>query len=178
MGTKRFGLDGGEALIPAMEQVIGKILICPYQGITRRTYLERQALKLIGLRLNAMVPPPLNEVDSDCIYEAAQILREHCPQPPNIETLARQVGTNRLKLNQGFHQVYGTTPFSYLRNCRISRAKQLMATSELSINQVANAVGYTCRSKFATAFRKQVGINPKTFQMNMWQLVSQVRPVA
>ena len=27
MGTKRFGLDGGEAVIPAMEQIIKKVVI-------------------------------------------------------------------------------------------------------------------------------------------------------
>ena len=75
-------------------------------------------------------------------------------------------------LNQGFHEVYGTTPFGYLRDCRLLHARRLLMTSGLSISQVATAVGYTCRSKFATAFRQQMGLNPKAFQMQAWRLVS------
>ena len=47
--------------------------------------------------------------------------------------LAKQIGTNRLKLNQGFHHLYNTTPFGYLRNYRLRQAKSLLMTSELSV---------------------------------------------
>ena len=79
------------------------------------------------------------------------------------------MGTNRLKLNQGFHTLYGTTPFGYLRSHRLSQAKRLLMTSELSIDQIAEAVGYSSRSRFATAFRQRMGLNPKTFQRHVWQ---------
>ncbi|MGD1931783.1 MAG: helix-turn-helix transcriptional regulator [Leptolyngbyaceae cyanobacterium] len=157
---------------PAMKSVIGRILSCPYQGRTRRAYLERQALKLTALRFDAMIASRQLAADRDCIYQAAAILRQEFAQPPSIEKLARQVSTNRFKLNQGFHEVYGTTPFGYLRDCRLLHARRLLMTSGLSISQVATAVGYTCRSKFATAFRQQMGLNPKAFQMQAWRLVS------
>ncbi|MEL6332487.1 MAG: helix-turn-helix transcriptional regulator, partial [Cyanobacteria bacterium J06626_26] len=85
---------------------------------------------------------------------------------------ARKVGTNRLKLNQGFHQVYGTTPFRYLRACRLTQARRLLTTSDLPVESVAAAVGYSSRNHFAKAFRQQVGLNPKTFQMQAWQCAS------
>ena len=152
-------------ITPVMEQVIGQIFSCPFQGATRRTYLQRKALELVNLRLEAMLQPPLNEADLSCIYQAEAILRERIANPLTVETLARRVGTNRFKLNQGFHQVYGTTPYSYLRDYRLEQARRLLMISDLSIGNVATAVGYTCRSKFAMAFRQQFGINPKAYQM-------------
>ncbi|MEM7061890.1 MAG: AraC family transcriptional regulator [Cyanobacteria bacterium P01_B01_bin.77] len=157
---------------PVMEQVIGQILSCPYQGITRRTYLEQKALQLVSLRLEAMVQLQSTKIDLSCIYQAAAILKKHLVNPPTIDTLARQVGTNRLYLNQGFAQVYGTTPYGYLRSCRLWYARRLLMTSDLSISHVATAVGYTCRSHFATAFRQLMGMNPKAFQMEAWQRAS------
>ncbi|MEM9007524.1 MAG: helix-turn-helix transcriptional regulator [Cyanobacteria bacterium P01_F01_bin.86] len=155
-----------------MEQVIGQMLSCPYRGSLRRAYLERQALKLITLRFESMIQPQLNEVDLDCIYQASAILRDQFVRPPSVEVLARKVGTNRLKLNQGFHQVYGTTPYGYLRDCRLTEARRLLMSSELPIVKVAAAVGYNNRSHFAIAFRQQFGLNPKSFQMQAWQLAS------
>lgn len=161
-----------QSITTAMKQVIGQILSCPYQGATRRAYLEKKALELVGLRLNAMTQPNLKDEEIDAIYQAAAILREQVKTPPTIEMLARQVGTNRLKLNQGFHEVFGTTPFGYLRDCRIWQARWQLMMLERSVNEVAASVGYSSRSRFATAFRQRMGVNPKMFQMQAWQWAS------
>ncbi|MEM6521271.1 MAG: AraC family transcriptional regulator [Cyanobacteria bacterium P01_C01_bin.70] len=160
------------AMTPEMHQVVNQILSCPYSGRVRRSYLERKALELIALKLTVLDPSrslayPLNLDDLDGIYQAAKILACQCQNPPSIKVLARQVGLNRLKLNQGFHHVYGTTPYRYLRNCRLELANYLLGTSELAVEEVAYQVGYTNRSRFATAFRQQFGLNPKTFQLQV-----------
>ena len=156
-------------ITPAMKQVIGQILSCPYQGATRRTYLKRQALALVGLYLEAIGQRRRYEAALDYVYQAGTILRNQMTNPPTVAVLARQVGTNRRKLIEGFHQLYGTTPFGYLRDYRLGQARWLLMTSDLSIHQVAAAVGYTSRSNFALAFRQRMGLNPKTFQLEAWQ---------
>ena len=159
-------------MTPPMETIMGQILACPYHGAVRRTYLERKVMELVTLRLQAIAPPRLNPADLNYIYQAASILREQVVNPPTVEALARQISTNRLKLNQGFHEVYGTTPYSYLRDCRLRQAQQLLVTSELPVAKVAATVGYSSRNHFAKAFRRQFGLNPKTFQMQAWQWAS------
>ena len=158
---------------PAMEQVIGQILSCPYQGGTRRTYLEHKVLELVSLHLEAMVQPRLQNSELARIYQAAAILRKQIANPPTVEVLARLVNTNRCDLNRGFHEVYGTTPFNYSRSSRLWHAQWLLMTSDQSIVNIAAAVGYTSRSRFAATFRQSFGVNPKTFQMQAWQYVSQ-----
>ncbi|MBE9103328.1 helix-turn-helix transcriptional regulator [Vacuolonema iberomarrocanum] len=159
-------------ITPAMQQVIGQILSCPYQGATRRTYLECQALSLVELYLEAIVHRRRHEADLNYIYQASTILRNQITNPPTIAALARQVGTNRLTLTQGFHKLYGTTPFGYLRNYRLEQARRLLMTSDLSVTEIAAAVGYASRNRFATAFRQRTGLNPKAFQMQVWQQAS------
>ena len=156
----------------AMQSLIEQILSCPHSGSARRCYLKQKAMELVDLRLNAMTHPRLPFDELNHVYQAATMLRENLTNPPTVETLARQIGTNRLKINQGFRQVYGTTPYGYLRDYRLIQARQLLLTSELSIDEVATAVGYSSRSRFATAFRKGIGINPKTFQMQTWHYAS------
>jgi AraC-like DNA-binding protein len=160
-------------ITPAMEAVLSQILHCPYQGATRRRYLECKALELVTLRLEAGSKPPaipLVQEDIHRIHRAETILRNQLQQPPSVETLARQVALNRLKLNQGFHHVFGKTPYGHLRYCRLRQARRLLMTTDLSIEHIAEQVGYTSRSRFANAFRKEYGLNPKVFQMQCWQL--------
>ena len=151
-----------------MQKCLEQILSCPYQSIHRLNYLEKKALALVDLRLNALLSPA-QDYEASRIHDAAALLRSQMLSPPSLASLARQVGTNRLKLNQGFHTLYGTAPFGYLRSHRLSQAKRLLMTSELSIDQIAEAVGYSSRSRFATAFRQRMGLNPKTFQRHVWQ---------
>ncbi|MEM9771567.1 MAG: helix-turn-helix transcriptional regulator [Cyanobacteria bacterium P01_D01_bin.73] len=155
-------------LTESMRLAIENILNCPYQGRTRRNYLQRQAFQLMKLRLGAMELQYNRSVDAVYVHHASAILRQEFVNPPGVEALARSVGTNRFTLNKGFHQVYGMTPFSYLRECRLYNAYQLLLRSDLSISQISEAVGYSCRSKFAIAFRQKYGVNPKTFQMQSW----------
>lgn len=157
-----------------MHRVINQILSCPYSGRVRRTYLRRKALELVALKLRELnyldaISYPLVKEDIDSVYQAGKILVRNLDNPPSIETLARQVGLNRLKLNQGFRQVYGTTPFRYLRNCRLALAVHLLSTSELAVEEVAYRVGYISRTSFTGAFRRQFGFSPKALQLQVLQ---------
>lgn len=164
------GLSGlNRPLTCEMYQVIHQILSCPYRGQTRRTYLEGKALELVALQLNAIdqsgsISYPLSLEDLESIYQAGKILACHLKNPPSVDILARQVGLNRLKLNHGFHHVYGTTPYRYLRTCRLAKARELLLTLDLGITEIADRVGYTSRSSFSTAFHQQFGLSPKAFQ--------------
>ncbi|NJN39551.1 MAG: helix-turn-helix transcriptional regulator [Acaryochloridaceae cyanobacterium CSU_3_4] len=92
-------------------------------------------------------------------------MSQNLEHPPSLPELARQVGLNRRKLNEGFQYLFGTTPFGSLRSDRLTQAKALLMNSELSIESVAKQVGYADRSAFAAAFRKQFGVNPKAYQL-------------
>ena len=73
---------------------------------------------------------------------------------------------NEEKLKKGFEQMFQTTPFQYLRDRRLEQAQQLLMDTEQSIEEVARIIGYANRSKFAAAFRKKFGVNPKSFQLH------------
>ncbi|MEM6502279.1 MAG: AraC family transcriptional regulator [Cyanobacteria bacterium P01_C01_bin.89] len=171
-GAVDFGYAIRPIVTPAIKKIAAQILSCPYRGSVRRRFLRDKALALISEYLETVCQPayPLGEMDR--IYEAAAILRANITNPPGIEELAQRVYTNRLKLYQGFHAVYGTTPVGYLRSYRISVALKQFYTSTRSVSQVAAEVGYSNRSRFASAFYQLVGMNPKTFQLQLQRQAS------
>ena len=84
--------------------------------------------------------------------------------PPTVEALARQVGLSETTLKRGFHQVFNTTVFGYLRGRRMERAREALQSGEATVLESAALVGYSNPSNFASAFRRQFGVNPKQFQ--------------
>ncbi|MBD2078966.1 AraC family transcriptional regulator [Leptolyngbya sp. FACHB-17] len=154
-----------------MRSILRQILECPYQGVTRRVYLEAKAIELIALRLatlgEALQPTPTLQLKSDeidRIYWARDILIEHLSNPPSLLALARQVGLNDHKLKTGFRACFGTTVFGYLQVERMELARSLLIDSAMRVKDVAEAVGYRKASQFAEVFKRQFGISPKEYQ--------------
>ncbi|MBE9075841.1 helix-turn-helix transcriptional regulator [Romeria aff. gracilis LEGE 07310] len=164
----------------AMQQVIQQILQCPFQGFTQRMYLESKIWELMTLQL-AQLPDtdephqtakPLKPDDVERIHYAKEILVSRLNDPPTLIELARLAGINDCKLKAGFRQVFGTTVFGYLHDCRMEKSRQLLEAGEMSVSNAAQAVGYANRSHFAIAFRKKFGINPSAYrkrQPHFWQ---------
>lgn len=157
----------------AMHLALSQMLYCPYQGWTKRIYLESKCLELVALKLEQITeeqrlrcPQPLKPDDVERIYYARDILLCHLDRPPSLLELARQVGLNDYKLKLGFRQVFGTTAFGYLHEVRMERSCQLLRENCMSVKEVAQAVGYANQSRFAAAFRKRFGVNPKLYSVN------------
>ncbi|MFH7243796.1 MAG: helix-turn-helix transcriptional regulator [Spirulina sp.] len=170
--------DGGtpwlsdiNVITPAMRFVLEQIWRCPFHGQTRRIFLEGKCLELIALKLEQLhieapqlqSSSPLSADDCDRIYAAQKILIRHLDNPPTLLELARQVHLNDYKLKVGFKQIFGTTVFGYLHQHRMETARHLLHSRRLNVKEVAQAVGYANQSRFAAAFRKQFGINPKAY---------------
>ncbi|MEX0267525.1 helix-turn-helix transcriptional regulator [Leptolyngbyaceae cyanobacterium UHCC 1019] len=156
---------------PVMRSTLGQILDCPFQGATRRVYLEAKAVELIALRLamlgEALEPKPTQRLKSneiDRIHWARDILIEHLNDPPSLLKLARQVGLNDYKLKAGFREVFGTTVLGYLQVERMELARSLLVESAMRVKDVAEAVGYCKASQFSELFKRQFGVNPKAYQ--------------
>jgi len=155
-----------------MELVLQQILNCSYSNSLKRLYLESKTLELISLHLGELFDSPphqskqLKLSDYDCIHQAREILDKSLQQAPTLRELARQVGLNERKLNEGFQEVFQTTPFQYLRNRRLEQAKHLLMDTNQSVQEVAYSVGYASCSKFTVAFRQKFGVNPKSYQLH------------
>jgi AraC-like DNA-binding protein len=156
----------------SMRIVLTQVLQCPYQGGTRRLYLESKALELIALSLAHALPdgessptrPSLRPDDIERIHAARDVLLRTLEEPPSLLALARQVGLNDFKLKRGFRQVLGTTVFGYVRDQRMARARQLLEGQRLNVTEVACAVGYANPSQFAAAFKRRFGLNPIAYR--------------
>jgi AraC-like DNA-binding protein len=156
---------------PAVNMAVQEILNCPYQGSLRRLYLEGKTLELIAHNLTQLVvnknghnrPFTLLPCDFECVRDARDVLIRNLENPPSLLELARQVGINKNKLNQGFRHVFGTSVFDYLRIRRLERSKELLKSKEKNVTEVAFEVGYAQQSNFTRAFKKHFGTNPTDY---------------
>ena len=152
---------------PAVNSVAQQIVNCPYQGITKRMYLQAKVLELMALQLapilaqGGLQPQPRLKAQTIArIHHVREILLSRLDNPPSLLDLAQQVGVSDRTLRRGFQELFGTTVFSYLIDQRLKRAEQLLRGGNRSVAEVANLVGYSHLGQFAGVFKRKFGITP------------------
>ena len=83
--------------------------------------------------------------------------------PWTLVTLAREASMSRSSFAERFARVIGMTPLNYVLQWRIAVAKNLLTREQMSVAEVALAVGYESASGFSTAFSRETGRAPKAF---------------
>lgn len=66
-----------------------------------------------------------------------------------------------------FKQSTGVTPYQYVLNCRIDKAKELLKNQKLTLAEISQTLGFYDQSRFTNTFRKRVGITPKKYRDNL-----------
>ncbi len=77
-----------------------------------------------------------------------------------LDELARACGLSRSHFARAFKTTVGTPPLQWLLRQRIERAKNLLLSSSLPIDQIAHHCGFADQSHFTRAFLKTVNVTP------------------
>ncbi|MNG22387.1 Regulatory protein PchR [compost metagenome] len=68
------------------------------------------------------------------------------------------------KLIRGFRQLFYNSVYGVFQQARMSQARNRLLIGDESVMRIASELGYANASHFATAFRKQFGVNPSTLK--------------
>jgi AraC family transcriptional regulator len=81
-----------------------------------------------------------------------------------LSELATTAGLSRFHFARSFSRTYGRSPHQYVLIRRIGLAASLLATSNISIAEIAKCVGFSSQARFSTAFRRMTGRTPSLFR--------------
>lgn len=79
----------------------------------------------------------------------------------SVELLSEEMGMSRAQLFRKTKAVSGKAPVEIIREQRLKKAKELLQTTDWTIQQVAYEVGFTSPSYFTKCYKEQYGENPK-----------------
>ncbi|EKF44747.1 hypothetical protein W9I_02111 [Acinetobacter nosocomialis Ab22222] len=73
---------------------------------------------------------------------------------------------SRSKFANLFNNIIGEPPLTYLQHYRFRLASQYLRTSNLSVQQISNKVGYSSETAFSQAFKRVFDLSPKQYRQN------------
>lgn len=163
------------ALSNAVRSTAWQMLSSPRNGPGRKCFVAGKALEMLGatidiasnLAASRTAPSAgiaLAPYDVEACYQAHNVIMQNLANPPTIDQIARDIGTNSRKLNASFKEVFGLPIYSFVKSARMEKARLMIEAGEKSVSKVAYAFGYS-PGHFATEFRKLYGISPKAFSL-------------
>jgi len=100
----------------------------------------------------------------DRIAQSIEFLKENLGEPLQLDRVAAVAGISSCHFCVIFQQETGHSPMEYLIQLRMTRARELLESTEQPVKEVAQSVGYPDPCYFARAFRFQYGISPSEFR--------------
>jgi AraC-like DNA-binding protein len=95
---------------------------------------------------------------------ALACLHERPEHPWTVSELAHESAVSRSLLDQRFRDVLGLSPIRYLTEWRMHIAADLLASTDLTVAQVARRTGYDSQEAFSRAFKRRMGSAPSTWR--------------
>ena len=99
-------------------------------------------------------------VTSRTLLDAIEMMETHIADPLSLTQIAQITGVGKRQLNRMFQADLGRSTMAFYRDLRLDRARRLLATSPLSLGDVAASTGFTAMSHFSRAYREAFGVSP------------------
>jgi len=120
---------------------------------------------LLQLKTSHKQNADINKIDVDFI-KAIQEYALHKNQNLSIDELAKKLATSRSQLHRKIKALTGKSTTNYINYIRVEKAKNVLITTTLQINEVAYEVGFDSPTYFSKTFKKLENVSPTIFREN------------
>lgn len=110
------------------------------------------------------IEQPLGQRPEASMAPLLDWMRAHLAEPLTISTLARQASLTERTLIRQFYAATGSTPGKWLTAQRVLRARQLLETTSLPVDQVAAQSGLGSPANFRRHFTASTGVPPSAYR--------------
>lgn len=106
---------------------------------------------------------PANQRDLKRLEQMLMYIHTHFDSVISLQQLSNHVHLSREVCCRLFKRMTGKTITTYLEEYRIRKSLSLVQSGLYSITQISDMVGFSNSSRFASAFRRQFGLNPAEY---------------
>jgi AraC-like DNA-binding protein len=146
------------------------------EGLARRPHYHELIALSVESALYLLVrgnPPPApeaiattSEAEAPLLFRVRTYLDTNLDTRITLDTLAEYFSLSREHLCRRFSETFGMSPIRYLNLRRHERACTLLTGTDMTVTEVAAAVGYTTVHYFSRVFRSFEGVSPQEYRQS------------
>jgi YesN/AraC family two-component response regulator len=111
-------------------------------------------------------PEAQDEEERQIIRKVKELIALRLDQDISLQYLADQVHLNHRYLSVLFKSETGQNLSDYVTRCRMDKARTLLRTTQLKIQDIARLSGYPNGKYFMSVFKQVVGVTPSEYRDN------------
>ena len=131
---------------PALAGMVGDMCL---HGATRKSATHQ-------LAATAQITGPRNRK----MLSIIRAMRDSLESPMTVPELAKSVGLSLRQMERQFQAQLSQTPAHYYRMLKLERARGLLLETDLTVNEIALASGFSCANSLAKVYRAHYGMSP------------------
>ena len=108
---------------------------------------------------------PANRIARD----ACEYIHENYTGDCSLHRIAEALNISPNHLHTVFVRAMGITPFEYVAQRRIERAKRLIMAGEMTMLEIALEIGFCSQSHFNKVFKEKTGKTPVEYRNTLWE---------
>lgn len=114
------------------------------------------------LRQNENIPT--SSQITPVVREAIEYMREHLDESITLESIASVINRSPSHFARQFRTEVGMPPYQFLVNMRLDRAQELLATSRISIAEIAYECGFSHQEHLTRLFKRRFADTPASYR--------------
>lgn len=104
------------------------------------------------------------------VVAAVQHVHQRIDYPWTVGELSRLVAMSPSQLTRLFRQDLGVSPAAFVWNARAERMAEILAASDTSVSEAAQATGWATLSTAVRGFKRRYGVTPRPFALTLRSL--------
>ena len=85
----------------------------------------------------------------------------------SVISISKSINVSKSVLYKNFHTHFNCTVSEYINTKRIEKSLELIAKTDMSIEEISQNVGFSTASYFSKIFKKQMGTSPLKYKKNL-----------
>lgn len=98
------------------------------------------------------------------LAQAWQLIQERACQGIRVADVVSTTTISHVTFNKRFRRAYGQTPGEAIRQAKVAKAKEWLATTHLAVTRIAGMCGFAEGSKFYDFFKRETGLSPSEYR--------------
>ena len=168
------GVDNDELLCSLCSPPLSSVIPNPERiGYEAAAWLDRMLRGEMPTVREIEIPPKgiavrqssdVFAVSDPVIVSALRFIREHACEGTTVQELLDHLCVSRSWLEKKFRKLLGRSPQAEIRNVQVKRCKELLRTTDLSLEKIAALTGFVHPEYMSVVFKREVGTTPGQFR--------------
>lgn len=156
-----------------VEKIFRKMLTVENMAtLENRMHLEGCILQIISLVARSQMPELGEEKDSTLLHrkvlqDADRYIRTHFAEDISLADLAERSNLHPNYFHRLYTAAFGMSPAQRLLACRITAAKMLLLTTNLSMGDISVECGFSSQTYFGYKFKEMTDCTPLQYRKKM-----------